>query len=54
MSTAPKPFLTPERYLAQERKAAFKSQYYQGESFAMGGASREHNLSIAGSMTDAF
>jgi len=35
--------LTPEQYLAQERSAEFKSEYYHGEIYAMAGASREHN-----------
>lgn len=42
MSSVPKPYLTPEEYLAIERKAEIKSEYYQGEMFAMSGASREH------------
>ena len=40
MSTLSKPFLTPEQYLEIERKAEFKSEYYQGEMFLMGGALR--------------
>lgn len=44
MSTQPKPFLTPEQYLEAEREAEFKSEYLDGEIFAMAGASREHNL----------
>ena len=47
MSTAPKIYLSPTQYLAKERKADFKSQYYRGEMFAMAGASREHNLIVA-------
>ncbi len=43
MSAAPKPKLTVAEYLAIERKAEFKSEYYRGEMFAMAGASREHN-----------
>ncbi len=46
MSTAPKPNLSPQQYLAQERLAAFKSQYFQGEVYAMAGATREHNLIV--------
>jgi hypothetical protein len=38
MHTVPKTFLTPEEYLEQERRAEFKSEYYQGETFAMAGA----------------
>lgn len=36
-------FLTPEQYLAQERQAEFRSEYINGKTFAMAGASREHN-----------
>lgn len=35
---------SPEEYLALEREARFKSQYHDGEIFAMAGASRAHNL----------
>ena len=42
MSTQPKPFLTPEEYLASERAGDQKHEYYQGEVFAMGGARFEH------------
>ena len=45
MSAASKPkTLTPAEYLAIERKAEFKSEFYRGEMFAMAGASREHNI----------
>jgi Uma2 family endonuclease len=43
MSAAAKTYLTPEEYLAIERQAAFRSEYYGGEMFAMAGASAEHN-----------
>jgi Uma2 family endonuclease len=36
-------FLTPEEYLAIEEKAEFKSEYFNGEMFAMAGASVSHN-----------
>jgi Uma2 family endonuclease len=49
MSSVPRPFLTPQEYLAIERKAETKSEYFQGEMFAMSGASRKHNL-IAGNV----
>ena len=35
--------LTPEEYLAIERQAQCKSEYFEGEIFAMSGASPEHN-----------
>jgi Uma2 family endonuclease len=44
MSAIPKTLLTPEQYLAQERRAEFKSEYYRGEVFAMAGASFEHTV----------
>ncbi len=45
MSTQPKrSFLTPEEYLEIERRAEFKSEYYQGEMFAMAGAHEPHNI----------
>jgi len=47
MSTVPKTCLTAEQYLATERAAQFRSEFYRGEMFAMVGASRKHNL-IAG------
>ena len=44
MSTLAKTFLTPDQYLEIERKAEFKSEYYNGEVFAMAGTKRPHNL----------
>lgn len=42
MSTMPKQRFTPQEYLARERVALDKHEYYQGEIFAMSGASKEH------------
>ncbi|HIE02111.1 MAG TPA: Uma2 family endonuclease [Thiotrichaceae bacterium] len=36
-------YITPEEYLALERKAEYKSEYFEGEIFAMSGASPTHN-----------
>jgi Uma2 family endonuclease len=47
MATHPKTFITPEQYLEIERKAEFKSEYYQGEMFAMAGAGWTHNRLVA-------
>ena len=44
MASQPRTFLTPEQYLAIERAAEFKSEYYAGEMFAMSGAREAHNL----------
>ena len=49
MSTQPKSFLTPEEYLAIERRSETRSEYLNGEMFAMVGASRKRNL-IAGNI----
>ena len=46
MATHPKTFLRPEQYLEIERKAEFKSEYYQGEMFLMAGAKQAHNLVV--------
>lgn len=35
---------TPEEYLALERKAEYRSEYFAGEIFAMSGASEPHNI----------
>lgn len=44
MSAVPRVKLTPAEYLARERDATFKSEYYDGEMFAMAGGSPEHAL----------
>jgi Uma2 family endonuclease len=43
MSALPKHRYTAREYLALERAADYKSEFYQGEIFAMAGASKEHN-----------
>ena len=43
-SAASLPRYTPEQYLALERQAETKSEYYDGVIHAMSGATREHNL----------
>jgi Uma2 family endonuclease len=40
----PKPQYTPSEYLVLERQATVRSEYLDGEIFAMAGASRRHNL----------
>jgi len=46
MSAVPKRKLTPVEYLAIEKKATFKSEFFNGEMFAMAGASRPHNTVV--------
>ena len=43
-SLAAQTILTPEEYIASERKATLKSEYLNGEILAMSGASIAHNL----------
>ncbi len=46
MSTQPKTLLTAEQYLEIERAAEFRSEYHDGEMFAMAGAREAHNLVV--------
>ncbi|MEP7220422.1 MAG: Uma2 family endonuclease [Bacteroidota bacterium] len=46
MATRPHRHITPEEYLADERVAEYKSEYFAGEVFALAGASRGHNLIV--------
>ena len=50
MSTLIRSFLTPEQYLEIERKAEFKSEYYNGEMFAMSGARAPHVLIVGNAL----
>src|ERR1019366_4212955 len=52
MSTLSKSYLTPEQYLEIERKAEFKSEYFQGEMFAMSGARYAHIKIVANGMRE--
>lgn len=47
MAVETRNYITPEEYLAAEREAEFKSEYYQGEVFAMSGAGNNHNIITA-------
>lgn len=38
--------MTPDEYLAMERQSEFRSEYLDGEMYAMSGSSREHNLIV--------
>jgi Uma2 family endonuclease len=46
MSSERKIRLSPEEYLALERKAQIRSEYLDGDMVAMSGGSREHNLIV--------
>jgi Uma2 family endonuclease len=42
MASNPKTYYTLEEYLALEQSSEIKHEYYNGEIFAMGGATKEH------------
>ena len=46
MASNPKTIYTSEEYLALERSCETKHEYYDGEIFAMGGASRYHVMVV--------
>ncbi len=47
MSSAPTTYITPEEYLERERNAETRSEYFQGEVFAMAGASLRHGRIVS-------
>ena len=54
---APRKTWTPEEYLAWERRSPEKHEYFQGEIFAMTGASRAHNkivVNLGGELRSAL
>jgi len=51
------PYYTLEEYFDLEETAEYKSEYYQGEIFAMAGGSANHNriaLNVATALSNAF
>jgi Uma2 family endonuclease len=57
MSAQPHARLTEEQYLAVERAAEFKSEYYDGYMYAMAGASASHTqitVNLAGELRAAL
>jgi Uma2 family endonuclease len=51
MSSVRKAKLSPQEYLALERKAPYKSEYYEGDVFGFAGASESHNLIVVNVLT---
>jgi Uma2 family endonuclease len=47
MASNPDYYVTPEEYLAIERKADSKSEYVDGVVYAMAGATERHNTLVA-------
>jgi len=52
MSTQPTYQLTPEEYLAIERRAEYKSEYVDGVMYEMAGGSEAHNLITGNVVTE--
>ena len=46
MSAQSQPRLTAEEYLALDRAAEFRSEYYDGQMYAMSGASYVHGIIV--------
>ena len=47
MASLPKAFVSPEEYLAIDRNAETKSEYYAGQVIAFGRATKRRNLIVA-------
>jgi Uma2 family endonuclease len=47
MAAIPKTLIAEQDYLEDERKSLHKSEYFNGEIFAMAGASKTHNKIVA-------
>lgn len=47
MAQESKKILTEDEYLAIERRAEFRSEFFEGEMFAVAGASRRHNRIVS-------
>lgn len=47
MASVPHAYVSPEQYLARERQAERKSEYYDGSILSMAGASIPHNILVA-------
>jgi Uma2 family endonuclease len=53
MASQPLPFLTPDQYLAIDRAAEFRSEYLDGEMFAMAGSLEDHSR-VVGNLAAAL
>ena len=52
MTAQPAVHYTPQKYLEIERQNEFKSEYWQGDMFAMAGASEAHNLIVVNAVRE--
>ncbi len=46
MQAQPEPYISPQEYLSLERQAETKSEYWNGQTYAMSGASEAHNIIV--------
>jgi len=51
MQPQPKPYFNPEEYLAFERQAETKSEYWNGQIYALAGATENHVLIVANAVS---
>jgi Uma2 family endonuclease len=54
MASHPKTRYTAEKYLALERSCETKHEYFNGEIFAMSGASKQHVLIVTNAVTELW
>ncbi|MBK9333987.1 MAG: Uma2 family endonuclease [Ignavibacteria bacterium] len=52
MTTKDKNYISPEEYLKIERASEIKHEYFNGEMFAMSGASLKHNIITSNLLID--
>ncbi len=52
MASLPSHYFSPEEYLSLERRAEFKSEYFDGVIYAMAGGSERHNLITGNLVTE--
>ncbi len=52
MSTLAIPFLSPEKYLEIERQAEFRSEYINGQAYAMSGGTSNHAWIISNTLIE--
>jgi Uma2 family endonuclease len=52
VSTEAKARITPKEYLERERKAEIKSEFLDGEMFAMSGVTRQHSRIVVNITTE--
>lgn len=54
MAAIPKTIISEKEYLEEERKSLHKSEYYNGEIFAMAGATKTHNAIVGAILGELY